>query len=420
MLKNLSNDILSDITSYMKYARYLPELKRRETWEELCERNMAMHIRKYPMLKDEIRNVYKNFVITKKVLPSMRSLQFGGKPIETAPNRIFNCAYAPVDSIYAFSEAMFLLLGGTGVGYSVQKHHVEKLPVIKGVLNRNRRYLVSDNIEGWADAIKVLVEAYFFGKSNPIFDYRDIRPKGANLVTSGGKAPGPQPLKDAVHNIKKILDSKSPGSALKPIEAHDIMCFIADAVLAGGIRRAALISLFSLDDEEMLTCKHGAWWELNPHRGRANNSAVILRHKVTESDFFSLWDKIVASGSGEPGVYLSNDKDWGTNPCCITGDTIVTVSINDGSPVNLSTKEVVSLHQQGKDIKILSWNGQETEFKPIVAGLLTRKDAELIRVTDEATGRSIICTPDHRIFTENRGYVRADELVETDILKINK
>lgn len=316
MLKNLSNNILSDITAYMKYARYLPELKRRETWEELCERNMAMHIRKYPMLRDEIRNVYTNFVMTKKVLPSMRSLQFGGKPIETAPNRIFNCAYAPVDSIYAFSEAMFLLLGGTGVGYSVQKHHVEKLPVIKGILNRNRRYLVSDNIEGWADAIKVLVEAYFFGKSNPIFDYRDIRPKGANLVTSGGKAPGPQPLKDAVHNIRKILDSKAPGSVLKPIEAHDIMCFIADAVLAGGIRRAALISLFSLDDEEMLTCKHGAWWELNPQRGRANNSAVILRHKVTESDFFSLWDKIVASGSGEPGVYLSNDKDWGTNPCC--------------------------------------------------------------------------------------------------------
>ena len=144
----LSNEILSDITVYMKYARYIPEIKRRETWEELCERNMAMHIRKYPQIKEEIKSVYKNYVMTKKVLPSMRSLQFGGKPIETAPNRIFNCAYLPVDSIYAFSEAMFLLLGGTGCGYSVQKHHVEKLPVIKGVLDRNRRYLVSDNIEG--------------------------------------------------------------------------------------------------------------------------------------------------------------------------------------------------------------------------------------------------------------------------------
>ena len=170
-----------------------------------------------------------------------------------------------------------------------------------------------------ADCIKVLLEAYFFGKSDPVFDYRDIRPKGANLITSGGKAPGPQPLKDAIHNIRKVLDNKEVGSKLKPIEAHDIMCYIADAVLAGGIRRAALISLFNMDDEEMLTCKHGAWWELNPQRGRANNSAVILRHKATEESFKDLWAKVVASGSGEPGVYFSNDKDWGTNPCCEIG-----------------------------------------------------------------------------------------------------
>ena len=163
------------------------------------------------------------------------------------------------------------------------------------------------------------MEAYFHGKSEPVFDYRDIRPKGAMLVTSGGKAPGPQPLKDAVHNIRKVLDTKPVGSKLTTLEAHDIMCFIADAVLAGGIRRAALISLFNMDDDDMLTCKHGSWWELNPQRGRANNSAVILRHKVTKEDFDSLWEKVVASGSGEPGVYFSNDKDWGTNPCCEIG-----------------------------------------------------------------------------------------------------
>ena len=312
----LSASILSDITVYMKYARYIPEISRRETWEEICERNMAMHIRKYPMLKKEIQDVYHRFIMTKKVLPSMRSLQFGGTPIELSPNRIFNCAYLPVDSIYAFSETMFLLLGGTGCGYSVQRHHVEKIPAIKGTLKTNRRFLVGDSIEGWADAIKVLFEAYFHGKSNPVFDYRDIRPKGAMLITSGGKAPGPQPLKDAIHNIKKVLDSKPVGSKLSPIEAHDIMCFIADAVLAGGIRRAALISLFSMDDEDMLTCKHGNWWESNPQRGRANNSAVIIRHMATEESFFSLWEKVVASHSGEPGVYFSNDKDYGSNPCC--------------------------------------------------------------------------------------------------------
>lgn len=316
---NKSNTILSDITSYMKYQKYLPSLQRRETWEEMCVRNAEMHVRRYPQLEQEIWDVYAKYVVPKKVLPSMRSLQFGGRPIELSPNRIFNCAYSPCDHPAVFSETMFLLLGGTGMGYSVQRHHVEELPPIRKPLNRSRRFLVGDSIEGWADCIKVLMEAYFYGKSNPMFDYSDIRPKGAALITSGGKAPGPQPLKDCVHNIRSILDAKSIGDSLNTIECHDIMCHIADAVLAGGIRRAALISLFSYDDVDMLTCKHGSWWELNPQRGRANNSAVIIRSKVDEEAFHSVWDKIVASGSGEPGVYFSNDKDWGTNPCCEIG-----------------------------------------------------------------------------------------------------
>ena len=251
----------------------------------------------------------------------MRSLQFGGKPIEISPNRIYNCAYLPIDHVDAFSETMFLLLGGTGVGFSVQKHHVDALPEIrKPNPKRSRRYLIGDSIEGWADAIKVLVESYFGVKSStPIFDYSDIRQKGALLVTSGGKAPGPQPLKDCIHNIKKVLDAKTDGDKLSPIEVHDMVCYIADAVLAGGIRRAALISLFSADDDEMISCKSGSWWELNPQRGRANNSAVLLRHKVTKEFFLDLWKRIELSGAGEPGIYFSNDKDWGTNPCCEIG-----------------------------------------------------------------------------------------------------
>ena len=313
---DLSKKILSDITVYMKYAKYIPELNRRETWEELVTRNKDMHLRKYPQLKEEIEQAYK-LVYTKKVLPSMRSLQFGGKSIEISPNRMYNCCYLPINDWRAFSETMFLLLGGSGVGFSVQKHHVSELPEIrKPNPNRSRRYLIGDSIEGWADTIKTLMRSYFEGLSTPEFDYSDIRPKGALLVTSGGKAPGPQPLKDCVHNIKKILDTKEDGSKLTPIEVHDIVCFIADAVLTGGIRRAALISLFSMDDEEMLAAKAGNWWELNPQRGRANNSAVILRHKIKETEFLQLWKKIEDSNSGEPGVYFSNDKDWGTNPCC--------------------------------------------------------------------------------------------------------
>jgi len=312
----LSNQILSDITVYMKYSRYLPEFERRETWDELVTRNMEMHIKKYPELESEIREKYQA-VYDKRVLPSMRSLQFGGKPIEISPNRIYNCAYLPIDDWRSFGEVMFLLLGGTGVGFSVQKHHIEELPEInKPNPNRKRRFLVADSIEGWADSIKVLMKSYFFGGSTIDFDFRDIRPKGAKLITSGGKAPGPQPLKECLIKIDGILSQKENNDRLNTIEVHDIICHIADAVLAGGIRRAALISLFSADDEDMISCKSGSWWELNPQRGRANNSAVLVRNKVTKEFFLDIWKKIEASGSGEPGIYFTNDKDWGTNPCC--------------------------------------------------------------------------------------------------------
>jgi ribonucleoside-diphosphate reductase alpha chain len=273
-----------------------------------------MHQAKFPNLKDEIEETYK-LVYAKKVLPSMRSLQFAGKPIELNNARIFNCSFLPLDDWRAFSEIMFLLLSGCGVGYSVQTHHIEKLPEIK-VPTKTKRYLVGDSIEGWADAVRMLCKAYFQGAPLPLFDFRDIRPKGAQLITVGGKAPGPEPLKECLFNLQKIFERKKSGDKMTSVEVHDMACHIADAVLSGGIRRAALISLFDLDDEEMLTCKFGNWWEENPQRGRSNNSAVVLRHKITEEEFRKLWKKIELSGSGEPGIYFSNDKDWGTNPCC--------------------------------------------------------------------------------------------------------
>ncbi|MDB2613347.1 hypothetical protein N9Y89_01050 [bacterium] len=312
------NNILSDITVHMKYAKYIPELNRRETWEELVDRNIAMHKKKYPNLINEIDEAY-NYVYAKKVLPSMRSLQFAGKPIEISPNRLYNCSYLPADSIDAFNEIMFLLLSGCGVGYSVQKHHVKNLPAItKPFDKRSRRFVIGDSIEGWSDAVKVLVKSYLGDKrtSKIIFDYTDIRPKGARLVTSGGKAPGPQPLKECLIKIEGILNGKQDGTQLTSLETHDIICHIADAVLAGGIRRAALISLFSAADDDMISCKSGDWWETNPQRGRANNSAVLMRHKITKQFFMDLWKRVELSGAGEPGIYFNNDKDWGTNPCC--------------------------------------------------------------------------------------------------------
>lgn len=311
----LNQRILSDLIIHMKYARYLPELGRRELWSEICERYAHMMREKYPALAPVIDDNIR-FVLDKKVLPSMRAMQFAGPAIERNHSRIYNCAYMPVNDVRAFSEAMFLLLGGTGVGFSVQYHHVEALPPVKKAIKR-KRFLVGDSLEGWADSVKVLLKGYFgISEYLPEFDYSDIRPKGARLVTAGGKAPGPEPLIICIAHLSAILDRKQDGEKLTPLECHDMMCHIANAVLAGGIRRSAMISLFSPDDEEMLTCKYGNWWELHEQRGRANNSVVLPRDTTTREEFFALWKKIELSGTGEPGFYFTNNPDWGTNPCC--------------------------------------------------------------------------------------------------------
>jgi len=414
---DVSQKILSDVTVHMKYGKYNPWLERRETWKELVDRNKEMHLKKFPQLSVEIENAY-DYVYAKKALPSMRSMQFAGKPIEISPNRIYNCAYLPIDDWRAFGETMFLLLGGTGVGFSVQKHHVDELPEIrKPDPKKTRRFLIGDSIEGWADAVKVLVRAYFEGGSTPIFDFSDIRPKGAALVTSGGKAPGPQPLKECLIKVQGILDSKTDNDKLKPMEVHDIVCHIADAVLAGGIRRAALISLFSADDADMIGAKSGAWWETNPQRGRANNSAVLLRNKITEDFFFDLWKKIEASGAGEPGIYFSNDKGWGTNPCCFVGSTLI-----DTDSGKKSIKEIVDAVNAGQSCKVKTYNEEtkQVEINTVKAGMLTKKNTTVVRLTVEENGieYKVTCTPDHRFYTINRGWVECKDLIHEDDLLV--
>jgi len=308
-------ETLSQIVTFNKYAKYLPQLNRRETYDEIVMRYVQMMVDKYPHMADKIVN-QAQYIFDKKILPSMRAMQFAGPAIQKNEARIYNCCYLPIDDYRAFGEVMFLLLGGTGVGYSVQFKHIEKLPEIRKP-SKEQKFLVGDSIEGWADAVKHLIGSYLgYRNTKPRFDFSDIRQKGTRLITAGGKAPGPDPLKTCLFELEQILDKKSDGEKLSTIEVHDIVCHIADAVLAGGIRRAALISLFSADDESMLTCKFGSWWESNPQRGRANNSAVLVRHRITKEFFLNLWKKIELSGSGEPGFYFTNDADWGTNPCC--------------------------------------------------------------------------------------------------------
>lgn len=355
---------LSDITVFNKYARFDASQNRRENWNEIVSRNKEMHKSKYPKMSAEIDDVYAKYIYTKKILPSMRSLQFGGKPILMAENRIFNCAYAPAEAPKFFSELMFLLLGGTGMGYSVQRRHTEKLPKVKTPeSDLEYKYQVQDSIVGWSDAVKVVAKAFFNGGTLPIFDYRDIREKGADLITTGGQAPGPEPLKACIEAMIPIF-RQAVGRRLKPIEVHDIACIIADAVLAGGIRRAAMICLFDIFDEEMVTCKsrcavtsvsilgqadsngmcsvevqnvygssavykvHSSeydmylkdkkmpWYAAYPARARSNNSAVLKRGELAQQEFMDLIQRVKDSGCGEPGIYWTNNKDWGTNPCC--------------------------------------------------------------------------------------------------------
>ena len=413
-----STQILSDITVYMKYAKYIPELERRETWEELVTRNKAMHLKKYPTLKTEINEAYK-MVYDKKVLPSMRSMQFAGKPIEIAPNRVYNCAYLPIDDWRAFSESMFLLLGGTGVGYSVQQHHVDALPELrKPNYDRTRRFLIADSIEGWADAVKALMKNYFTGGSHLIFDFSDIRPKGSMLVTSGGKAPGPRPLKECLVKIEGLLKEKQDTSRLSTLEVHDIVCHIADAVLAGGIRRAALISLFSAHDEEMISCKAGNWYELNPQRGRANNSAVLMRYKITKEFFMDLWKRVELSGAGEPGIYFSNDKDWGTNPCC-------EIALRPYQFCNLCEVNVSNIESQedlNDRVRVASFIGTlqagYTDFHYLrpVWQRTTEKDA-LIGVSMTGIGSGMVLGYDMKSAAK---IVKDENARVADLIKINK
>ncbi len=392
-------DVLSDITIFSKYARYLPELKRRENWDEICNRYENMMIAKFPHLRDEIISALL-YVREKKILPSMRALQFAGVPIERNNARGYNCSYSPINHYRAFDEAMFLLLSGCGYGFSVQKHHVEQLPAINPLFKTNgikeRKFLVNDSLEGWAEAVKVLMKSYFgLSQSKPRFDFSDIRAKGARLITSGGKAPGPFPLQMCLFMIESILEAKTPGSKLTPIECHDIICHIADAVLTGGIRRAALISLFSFDDEDMISCKSGNWWETNPQRGRANNSVVIVRNKVKEEQFFELWDKIKASNAGEPGVYFTNDKDYGTNPCCFTGH--MHLRTEEGYK---SFKEL----QYETDILAYNINGELVPCKVWSNG--TKKVVRLLL----SNKTSIYCTPDHKFMLIDRSEKEAKDL----------
>lgn len=303
---------LSDYIHASKYARYLPESLRREVYSETVARVEGMHLSQFPEMGDEIREAFK-LVYDKRVLPSMRSMQFGGAAILKNNNRLYNCSASHVDRWEVFGEALYLLLSGCGVGFSVQFDHVERLsPVAYIDLKKVEHHVVEDTIEGWADALKALIQSFQKG-TNLELSYHKIRPAGSPLKTSGGRAPGHLKLKESLEKIRSVL-SAAQGRKLRPIEAYRIMCFAADAVLSGGIRRSAMICLFSLDDSEMMFAKTGNWWQTDPWFANSNNSVVLKRDEVKKKQFKRIFQ--MTREWGEPGFFFVSDYDHATNPCC--------------------------------------------------------------------------------------------------------
>jgi ribonucleoside-diphosphate reductase alpha chain len=322
---------LSEYVRITKYAQYNKEFKRRETWEEQVERVFNMHRVKFSKFLD---NDYftdafqraKKHVLNKTVLGSQRALQFGGPSILNKNTRIYNCAVTYIDRPKAFQETMFVLLCGSGVGFSVQYKHVNNLPTITSVCDDEKNqvtFVVPDTIEGWADSIGVLMSSYFsknqpfpeyYGK-NVVFDFSKVRPKGSPISFTNGKAPGPDGLKASLEKIRTVLNKAVKSSdRLTPIQVYDIVMHTSDAVLSGGVRRSATICIFSDNDNEMLTAKTGDWYIQNPQRGRSNNSVLLLRDQTTFKRFSEIMDSV--KQFGEPGFIWADDEDSLYNPCC--------------------------------------------------------------------------------------------------------
>jgi ribonucleoside-diphosphate reductase alpha chain len=333
---NNSNKLLSNIASFRTYAKFLQNMGRRESFDETINRNMVMNLDKFPNLSRDIIKAYQ-LVHEFKIMPSMRAFQFSGEAILKNNCRQYNCSFLAIDDIRAFGEILFLLLSGVGVGYSVQKIHINNLPKV-GRTTEEGIFKVHDSIQGWSQALDMLIDAYFCNRIRPVFDFSDVRPKGSYLVTTGAKAPGPEPLKYMLGEVEARL-KLARGRKLTSLEIHDIICIISDCVLAGGIRRAACISLFDKDDQEMLKCKSGEWWTKHPYRARANNSAVLLRQEIKKEEFDFIFNICKDSGSGEPGFSWTNDLSISYNPCH-------EIALNSNQFCNLTT-----ISQTGIDSK---------------------------------------------------------------------
>lgn len=421
----MSIKALQDYTYFSRYARYNAEEKRRETWNEAVDRVKGMHLRRYPQVEEEIEWAF-DLVKQKKVLGSQRALQFGGIPIEKKHARIYNCTVSFCDRIRFFQESFWLLLCGSGVGFSVQTHHIDKLPDFyngKYGRKKKRTYLVPDTIEGWADALGILLATYLpnadfsdWAGCTVEFDYSAIRPAGSHLASGVGKAPGPDPLKRSLEVIRELLDRclADKQKRLRSIDAYDLIMHASDAVLSGGVRRSATICIFSPHDEDMVKAKTGNWLIENPQRGRSNNSALLLRDKTTKEDFMRLIESV--KEFGEPGFFWSDSTEQLPNPCFHKDTRLATHN---------GLRRIEDLYRSGKSNEVvtdcrvgkgdhLNLDDKGVKSLPATKVALTQKNADIYEVVT-THGHSIKVTLNHE-FPTTRGRLPLHEMVVGDTI----
>jgi len=325
-----ARDLLSEAKFFEAYSRFDSVKNRYETWQEAVHRVMEMHrTRLASVMTDELANILNEIekaYANKEVLGAQRALQFGGEQLLKHQARLFNCSASYCDRPSFFGESFYLMLCGCGVGFSVQRHHVAKLPDIAARTKSTKEFIVPDSIEGWAAAVDILLSSFFVGGGKHpeyegrkvYFNLEQIRPKGA-FISGGFKAPGPESLRKALDNIETLIKNELAAgrTSLRPIVAYDIVMYIADAVISGGVRRSATICLFSFDDEEMLNAKTGNWFVTNPQRGRSNNSCVLVRSETTLEQLQHIMKSV--KDVGEPGFIFSDDVEALFNPCVEIG-----------------------------------------------------------------------------------------------------
>ncbi len=428
MLYSSQVQALADYTFTAKYAMHNKQLKRRETWEEALQRSYDMHKERYSNVWDQLRplldeayEAYKD----KLVVGSQRNLQFSGPAVLKKNARAYNCTASYCDRLRFFQEAMYLLLCGCGVGFSVQKHHVEKLPEFLPIEKTEIKiYSVEDSIEGWANSIGVLVGSYFKNDLFPEysgkvvkFDYSPIRPEGSEFSHGIGTAPGHKPLQRTHEKIRELLDRcvLMGQKRLNPIDAYDIVMHSSDAVLAGGIRRSACIAIFSHDDLEMMNAKTGNWGVENPQRARSNNSALILRDATTKEEFHKLLE--TSKQFGEPGFFWSDSTESICNPC-VTGDTLVNTEMGWIPIKELAERKkpvVVSIDSRIGMGDIINKTNFGCKTSVVSKIKLTQKNAPIYLLTT-SDGREIKVTENHEFSVIGRGRIKVKDLKINDLL----